>query len=764
LSTGPNSTPTSPSSLSPQSSRPAASPGEPAHAGEADYQSKATLSRELSDFLVELSIAMQKHAIYPAGHPLLNDAIDVVMRKIALLLNQRDSLSIGIARRQLIIEGVGTDPSHPLLKELAGKLHKHSLGALRFSSDLTKDELREALATIGTDPGRGAELIGDKALELSEKWKSVRLYPLNYERLELLYEGKDDEGGAEARAKRRGASAKAAQLWVGMARAAMMLDDDAEMTDESSSPLVVADAIDKNRHKEKAYDQVIVGYLLQIAEELKGQGKSPEAFELQGRISEMVKGLSQDTLKKLLHMGGDLTQQRQFLLNASEGMSTDAVLDLIKASNVEGKQTISHSMMRLFSKLSKYADKDVDPVRRANAESSVREQMQKLIASWTLDDPNPTAYGKVLQTIASRDRRPHTAPEYTEIEPERILQMGFELAAFGPRFEAALTALINTANYAPLLDMLDNAPDKDFADSVWAMLDSQDILWQALSEAQLDLNVIERIVKRKGLSAVDAVLDVVERTTEQKTRDRFYDILLELGDAVGPSVARRLESARGEQRRELFLLLGRLSSVPRGFDASWCLLHTDASIRREGIRLLLKFVETREQAIVAAMTDTDERAVFYGLQAAQEGGCPPRALAIIRQRIAAGDLESSLMTVAIRVLAANDSGAAPQLSGKGRTSVMMKSADVQAAQADGGKKTMDWLIGKVAQKSRIFRRWQLQPKSPEMLASLGALASYWGQVPEVQQILNLAIKSNDPELRKAMGSQRATQKFKAMAD
>jgi hypothetical protein len=763
LSTGPHTPTSSPSALTPQGGQVVPGSGDTGHPADKDYQSKATLSRELSDFLVELSIAMQKHAIYPNGHPLLNVAIDGVMRKISSLLNDRSSLSIGIARRQLIIEGVGTDPSHPLLKELAGRLHKHSLGAIRFEADLTKDELREALGTIATDPGRGAELIGDKALELSEKWTNVKLYPLNYERLELLYDGKD-EGGSEARKRRRGGSAKAAQLWVGMARAAMMLDDDAELTDESSNPLVVAEAIDKNRHKEKAYDQVIVGYLLQIADELKQQGKTPDAMELQGRIGEMVKQLSQDTLKKLLHMGGDLTQQRQFLLNASEGMSVDAVLDLIKASNADGKQSISHSMMRLFSKLSKYADSDIDPVRRANAESTVREQMQKLIASWTLDDPNPTAYGKVLQSIASRDRRPSSAPEYTEIEPERILQMGFELAAFGPRFEAALTALVNTGMYGTLLDLLDEAPDRDFADSVWALLDSQDILWQALSETQLDLNVIERIVKRKGLSAVEPILDVAERAKDQKTRDRYYDILLSLGDDVGPSIARRLESARAEQRRELFLLLGRLSSAPRGFDASWALMNTDASIRREAIRLLLKFVETREQAIVAAVGDTDERAVFYGLQAAQEGGCPPRALAVVRQRVSAGDLESSLMTVAIRVLAANDSGAAPSLSGKGRTSVMMKSADVRAAQADGGKKTMDWLINKVVQRSRFLRRMHLKPKSPEMLASLGALAAYWSNVPEVQEIVNLAIKANDPELRKAMGSTRVTAQFKAMAD
>lgn len=731
--------------------------------GEDAPLTRSTLSRELSDFLIEFSIAMQKHAIYPGGHPLLNDAVDGVMRKVSLLLADRGSLSIGIARRQLIIEGVGTDPNHPLLKELAGRLHKHNLGAIRFGQALTRDELGDTLATIAVDAGRGVEPLGDKATELSERWANVRLYPLNYERLELLYEGKDTEGEERVNVNRGARSVKAAQLWVGMARAAMMLDDDVEMNDSSANPLVVAEAIDKNRHQEKAYDQVIVGYLLQIADELKKQGGSPEAVELQKRISELVKQLSPETLKKLLHMGGDLGQQRQFLLNASQGMTVEAVLDLVRASATDGRQTISHSMMRLFSKLSKYADHDTDPVRRANADSSVREHMQKLITEWNLDDPNPTAYGKVLHTMSQRQRS-ETTSEYIDCEPDRIVQMGLELSASGPRFENALIAMLNSARLEPLLNLLDNAPDKDFAESAWLYLDSNDILWSALSEARIDLAVLRRLVQRKRLSAVEPILDVVERTKDQRTREQLLEVLAGLGDDVGPFLVRRIEGARAELRRELFLMLGKLTRIPEGFDVSRFLLHTDAPVRREAIRLLLKFVETREQAIVAAVTDTDERAVFHGLQAAQEGGCPPRAVAIIHQRIAEGDLDSSLMTLAIRVLAAADSGAVPMLSGKGRTSVMMKSSDIQAASADGGRKTMEWLVNTVAQRSRFLRKWQLQPKSPEMLAALGALAAYWNQHPDVQEIVNLAIKTKDPELKKAMGAQRVTGKFKAFTD
>ena len=55
----------------------------------------AVLSRELADLLVELSIAMHKHAIYPPGHPLLEGAVDAVARKLWGLLVDRPSQQPG---------------------------------------------------------------------------------------------------------------------------------------------------------------------------------------------------------------------------------------------------------------------------------------------------------------------------------------------------------------------------------------------------------------------------------------------------------------------------------------------------------------------------------------------------------------------------------------------------------------------------------------------------------------------------------------------
>ena len=309
--------------------------------------------------------------------------------------------------------------------------------------------------------------------------------------------------------------------------------------------------------------------------------------------------------------------------------------------------------------------------------------------------------------MATAEKVESTNP-YTECEPERVLQMGFELGAGGPRFDNALDAMVNTAHLETLLDLLDQAPDKEFADAAWAYVDSKDILWTALSEARLDFDVLQRLVQRKRLSAVDPILDVAERADDPRTRERLLDLVLSIGDDVAPYLIRRIDGSRADVRRDLFLAIGKLKTPPRSFNLSPYMTSIDVTLRREAIRLMLKFGETRDEAIFAGVTDNDERALFYVLQAAQEGGCQPRAMAIIRGRIDAGEFDSNLMTLAIRVLAAGDSGAAPRIAGRGRTSQMMRAMHAEqtpAAAAAAGQKTLNWLLARVAEKG-FFGRWK----------------------------------------------------------
>src|SRR5579872_6245911 len=96
-------------------------------------ESSAALSKELADFLIELSIGLHKNAIYPPGHPLLDAATSGIVRRLDALLKERSTLSLGVARHQLIIEGVATDDGNPVLNDLAQRLHRHHLGAVKFA-------------------------------------------------------------------------------------------------------------------------------------------------------------------------------------------------------------------------------------------------------------------------------------------------------------------------------------------------------------------------------------------------------------------------------------------------------------------------------------------------------------------------------------------------------------------------------------------------------------------------------------------------------
>jgi len=694
------------------------------------------LSRELADFLVELSIAMHKHAIYPPGHPLLEGAVDAVARKLWGLLVDRPALSIGVARRQLVIEGVATDPSHPLLQELAHKLHRHHLGAVKCTRGVERNEIAEMLATLAMDAGRMERPLGLMTDELAGKWDHVRLYALTYDRLELL----DDE--ASKQNENQMGAGRAAQLWVGLARAALAADS--TTADDDSTPLepsVVAKAIDEHS-REQAYDQVIVGYMLQIANELKAgggaDGSAAEAAALQNRISRMLGALQPETLTRLLEMGGDTMQRRKFVLDATQGMTAEAVVDLLKAAAAAEKQTVSHSMIRVLSKMAKHAEADAGEAQRAVADRSLREAVSRLVGQWSLDDPNPEAYRAVLEQ-ASRNAVPNAkAPNATTdaggCEPERIVEMALELGAQGNTLWRSVDRMVQENQVGQLLELLAGAPNQEMPEAIVKHLVDGRTLERLLGADRIDFPVVQQFVRLTGVIGVPGLLEAAERTTETKSRERLYEMVAQAGPAAVSPAARRLAEAsqgggRAVAQRELLMLLGRLMTpempLPIEVDLKRFLRHDDAHVRREAVRLLLRGPK-RDDAMLAGLADVDGRIVYLALNAAQER-CPREGVTLIRGRVERGELDASLRALGIRVVA------------------MLRTPD-----------TLRWLIDRATTRS-LLRRRKLLPTTPETLAALTAICGSWRQDPDAAEVIALAGRSKIPEVRNAVKGQTAAQ-------
>lgn len=715
----------------PQTSPPSA-PAPPA-----TKPSVATLSRELSDFLVEFSITLNKHVIYPLKHPLLDIAIDGVAHRLALLFDEnREALSIGVARRQLIIEGVATDPHNPVLKELAQKLHNHHVGALKFIRGIEREELAEALRELSTDPVRTEKPIGHDLDRVGDLWDHVRFFPLTYDRLQLI----EDDGSAEPPSPDQMAAGRSTQLWIGLARAALVSDTSAgsgEIKDsddnQSLEPATVARAIDEHQ-REDAYDQVIVGYLLQIGEELRS-ADGPEAAGLKRRVSRLVGSLKESTLEKLLEMGGDKMQRRKFLLDASQGIAVEAVIDLVKAASAAEGQTVSHSMLRMLSKLAHHPSSGGGP--RQHADPTVRDVMRRLLDDWTLDDPNPEAYRQVLENMSSLKNVSDKAPSEalpTECEPNRMIQIAIEVGGMGPQVRSAMIGLWKQGKVDVLLDLVERAPNADAAAPVWDFLVAERTLDSLLAQERVDLPLVGRFARRIGLPAVPSLIAASIVYEDAKTRTQFYDLIQSLGEDVGAYVAARIPDAAPLVQRELLAFLGRLGASPSGFSAAGYLASPDPLVRREAARLMLRDPATREKAVMAALTDADDRVVFVGLTAAQEK-IPAGAAELMRQRVDRGELDAQLRTMCIRII------------GQQRT-----------------PQTLAWLFGHVLTEARWQRRPKLRPSTPEMLAALSMIASGWRNDPAAATAIGLAEHSKDSEVRaKVARAREANEKVAGQA-
>lgn len=705
----------------------AAPPAAPSAPSAPSRPSVATLSRELADFLVELSITLNKHAIYPQSHPLLDVAVDGVANRLAtLFVGERESLSIGVARRQLVIEGVATDPLNPVLKELAQRLHDHHVGAVKFVRGITRDELAAALAALAVDPTRAEKPIGHDTERLGTVWPHVRFFPLTYDRLQLI----EDEPNGEAPSADQMAAGRATQLWIGLARAALVSDTSApthsEEQDDGTAlePTTVARAIDEHQ-REEAYDQVIVGYLLQIGEELK-TAEGPEALGLQRRVSRLVGSLKESTLEKLLEMGGDKSQRRKFLLDASQGVTVEAVIDLVKAASAAEGQTISHSMLRMLSKLGHHPSANAP---RGHTDPTLRDVMKRLVDDWSLDDPNPEAYRQALETMSSGRRIADARPTNgisTECEPERIIQIAIEVGTMGAQVQAAMADLARVGRVDVLLDLVERAPSPEAAAPVSSYLRNGRVLDALLQQPRVDVAMVTRLVNRIGADASPTLLAAALAFEDAKLRAQFYDLLQSMGDEVSGEIAERIPDAAPQIQRELLALLGRFSALPAGFSPRGFLDADEPLVRREAVRLLLRNPADRDETIMTALSDPDDRVVFAGLTVAQEK-CPSSGIELIRQRVDRGELDSQLRTMGIRIVS------------------QQRTPDI-----------LTWFLGFVLAEAHWPRKPKLRPSTPEMLAALSTIAMHWRNDPAAEVAIKLAEQSKDPEVRAKIARTRAT--------
>ena len=679
---------------------------------------RATLSQELNTFLVDFSVALHKHSMYPSAHPSLGPAAVRVTQRALRLLVDRPMLAFGVARHQLIIDGVATDPNQPVLRRLAEALHMHRLGAVSILPGVDSREISSAIRLLAVEVGNGIQPLGDDRSGRLNEWQHVRLHPLTLERLELV----DEEPDAAVSSGEQ-LDHHAARLWVGLANAALAVDARAAQERVVTDPVAVAKAIDHHSGAE-AYDQVIVGYLLQIADELKAGSASADG-PLRRRTARLIDALDPETLQRLLAMGGDGTQRRAFVRSAASGMAVDSVVKILRAAAAASQQTISHGLLRMLSKLASHAEAGKVHTRPM-ADAELREQVDRLLEGWTLEDPSPEAYSRTLQHLAisgganNPDDDESASPH--EADPVRVVQIGLEVAGTGPIVERAIDQAIDDGAIKELRSLLSTPPEESAstAEVIRGRLSGARAMSSLVVQPSIDFDLIDALLPSISVDAYEVLLDTLMASENRATRRKLIDRLGRTKLDVALVIAEKLEDERWYVQRNLLLLLERLRRVPPGFSTTPWTQHPDARVRYQGVSLQLAVPAERESAIRAALGDSDPRIIRLGLVAAQTN-CPAALIPQLAELTRNAQLADELRLLAVGALG--------------------KSRDDAALHA---------LLGLVDGGKTFLRRPKLAAPTPIVVSALRALAQMWSASEAAQHFVAQARRSFTSEFRQAV--------------
>jgi hypothetical protein len=641
-------------------------------------------------FLTGFAIALNRTIAYPPGHPVLASGIEALASDLEGLTTSTGELAIAVARDRLLAGGGETDPMNPLHRGLAAHLHRQQLGAIRFLRGVQPAELTALLEVLTA----GREVVRPGA---DEGWwtslPNVIVTPFSAGDLSLA----EGESRIET----------ADELWRSIAAAVV---DDAGQAGVGVSRAEISRAITHRvRHNEGG--SAVAGEMARLA--ARAAGSREDASQAGQVLSGLLSDLDPDVMATLLDAMGDETSR--FMLDAVEGIPVDAILPLLSNAARASDETLSHSMLRLLTKLAAQADRTRAWSMEAN--DALRDSVRSLVEGWTLDDPNPRDYRELLVRL-TRHEADGVAPRSLDDASERLFLIGLETGTDSPAVWTALDRLMEEGNAGIVIDALNH---HDLAGVLIEECRSR-VLHSAgfaefLSSDQVSTDAIERIAEWLGpAEAGQSLLVALESADTSATRRRLLSMLERLGSAIGPLLVGRLDGSPWYAKRNMLVLLGTMAERPQGFSALPFLEDPDARVRREALKICVSEPANRLVALRKGMADSSEPVVAAALAALDDD--PPASLLPAILGIAEReDLERETRSLAVR-----------------------------AAATTGDTRVRAWLLTHAR-----HRRWLLPPrlatKTEILPAILSALRRHWPDDAEARRLLALAARSNDPELR-----------------
>lgn len=673
----------------------ASSTGRTGNRTDAPKGERRALSPALSQFLVQLSIAIQKTAAYPPGHPALEPAIHALTQRLDRLLATRRSAEFGVAADRLLIEGGATDPSNAVLRSLAGALRRHGIGSIRFDRGVTTAEMAGLLEELNRKPPDRTTM----ATGTEERFGQGPHIAVRAASDEPTWQPGDGDPAAS----------EEEDPWTLLCRAIRPADGDAG----SARAADLAAALRRKRRDEQ-YARNVVGTLVVVLDDLAGQEPHVEPAKLE-RVQELIDAAGEETLLILLERASDGPLRQQLVTRLSGLMPFETTVTFLRAAAAASGRQLSGPLLDLLRKWS------AGMADSLAARDAFREIAGRAVLGTMSGGPVPNEHHSLIREISAshRKRAGSRAPE-PWMDAIRLVDIALEANAVGPAVWTAVNELIRLGRLDDLLEALEDVRDSQAARQIRAHLGRPEQI-RTLLQTRQSRRGVRQLIRWTDLDAADVLLDGLESVDARATRRLLIERLARMGPAIADRLLARLESGSWFVKRNMLYVLSEMAELPEGLDPKPWLDDPDPRIRREAVRLGLRIADSRASAIAVGIGLDDTRLLNQVIAAAMED-CPPGlapALIAILEDPAA---DEGVRLNAVRLL--------------GRT---------------GERIARDWLMKRVLEKGKWWRRPRLAQKSRELLVALSALRR-WRHHRDVALTLELARTSSDVEIQFAASS------------
>lgn len=682
---------------------------EPGAGGPAAAEEPVDLPEDVEKFLVAFARALQKHAMYPPGHPALEPAARALTSALQRATEERERVELSVAPDRIAVGEASTDPEADLFSSLARRLHRHHLSVIILEADAEEEEIDALLEALAVEPDE-ENAAGLRFDGMLPGCPNVQVQPVPYAAMRLAEESEEIKEQARS-------------LWFQLSRVAQGLDPDADEDAVSLEPEAVARAMaEGSREGREEYAEEVLESVSEAARLFRGTERREGESALGGlsdQMSTLVRELPPETFVELLENGGSPEQARQILFDVSFQLEPAAMEKILEAAADVQFVEISGWLHRVFGKLGSHARSKEASVRE-EADDHMREQIRDMVARWELENPNPTGYEEALTRLAFQGGDEGTS-HLGRAEPLRMIRMGLEVDAGGEWLSGAVGEIREVEERGMLIrDLVATPAEVEAAADAWRGVTRpewiQDFFESPVPEAEL----VEAFLARCGPEHAGVLLDVLADSDARSVRRAIFDRLVEMGDEVGRAVIERLDDDRWYIRRNLLALLNEMEELPRGFDPRPFLDEEHPEVRHEAISLALRSSHSRAAAIRNALDDPHSRTVIMGLTALRED-CPPELAPRVVAAARDDDLTWTVRVHAIRALGGMDEPEA-----------------------------RDALLSLVTRRDwPWFWRRRIREPSDPVLEGLRVLRKGWDHDPAVRRVLERAREAGHEAIRTA---------------